>query len=514
MRVAQRMISRNYRRQVNSSLKKQADTLERSESGLKFKRLSDDVAAGSRAMHLQEERYQATQQLENTKDLIAEMKSVDSNMDSIHSVLQKVQERMLMGMSEDYGATAREVIAKEIHSAKEQILQFINNQFGGKYLFAGTNNSTQPFTANEDGKLCFNGIPVEQIYKSTTDGKYYYDKPVESKADDGTWVADAAETLFKAADAPNPDGSITYTTANGGTSIIKNADGTWTDNATPPTPIGNPTGVAVSEFNPDAAGKSTLFATTDAAGVTTYVDTVGTVKYVKDANGEYTTFTDANNNVFTKVGDTYEDAAGNPYVKVDDTTYKNEGSGAILDLSKGPVATTSPAVVPNSGDTYADIGLGLKIAGDTTVDTRTAFQVSFSGLTLTGFAGYDKVETITGKRGTEVAGNIYDLLTQIEGALHPVMDKAGLDDMHDQLVALTDNVGLTRTDLGNRMQYLEQTKDRLDDDITDMTTLETDLISSDPAQEAIKMKECEYVWLAVMQLGSKVLPASLLDFMS
>lgn len=46
MRVAQRMISRNYRRTVNSSLKKQADTLERSESGLKFKRLSDNVAAG------------------------------------------------------------------------------------------------------------------------------------------------------------------------------------------------------------------------------------------------------------------------------------------------------------------------------------------------------------------------------------------------------------------------------------------------------------------------------------
>ena len=43
--------------------------------------------------------------------------------------------------------------------------------------------------------------------------------------------------------------------------------------------------------------------------------------------------------------------------------------------------------------------------------------------------------------------------------------------------------------------------------------METDLISSDPAEEAIKMKECEYVWLALMQLGSKVLPASLLDFM-
>ena len=44
------MISRNYRRQVNSSLKKQADTLERSESGLKFKRLSDNVAADRKSV--------------------------------------------------------------------------------------------------------------------------------------------------------------------------------------------------------------------------------------------------------------------------------------------------------------------------------------------------------------------------------------------------------------------------------------------------------------------------------
>lgn len=511
MRVAQRMISRNYRRQVNSSLKKQADTLERSESGLKFKRLSDDVAAGSRAMHLQEERYQATQQLENTKDLIAEMKSVDSNMDSIHSVLQKVQERMLMGMSEDYGATAREVIAKEIHSAKEQILQFINNQFGGKYLFAGTNNSVQPFTANEDGKLCFNGIPVEQIYKSTTDGKYYYDKPVESKADDGTWV-ELNGALYRAADKPNLDGGVTYTLLGGTTTITKNPDGkTWTDGTNPVTP----TGVAVAEFKDSAGGA--LYATTDANGVTTYVDSVGTERYVQDSTGKYTTF--SSNGVVYRWN-----AATSQYDGTDGSTYEDDGtgnfvytdgSGATLDFSDAPTPVTAPAIVPNSGDTYADIGLGLKISGDTTVDTRTAFQVSFSGLTLTGFAGYDKVTPVFGKQhGTEVASNVYDLLTQIEGALTPVMDKAGLDDMFTQLVALTDNVGLTRTDLGNRMQYLEQTEDRLQDDINDMTTLETDLISSDPAQEAIKMKECEYVWLAVMQLGSKILPASLLDFMS
>jgi len=243
-----------------------------------------------------------------------------------------------------------------------------------------------------------------------------------------------------------------------------------------------------------------------------YVNDAGEAMFAK-AGGQFTMvtidgvqYTDDGTGTFKDAGNTASytlDADGTTFVSAAD------GSKVTIDERAG-----IPTVVPNSGDTYADIGLGLKISGDMTADPRTAFQVSFSGLTLTGFAGYDKVTPVIGDKGTEVASNIYDLLTQIEGALSPHFDKAGLDDMFTQLVNLTDQVGMTRTDLGNRVQYLELTESRLEDDIQDMTELETDLISSDPAQEAIKMKECEYVWLAVMQLGSKVLPASLLDFMS
>lgn len=447
MRVAQRMISRNYRRTVNSSLKKKADTLERSESGLKFKYLSDDVAAGARAMHVQEERYQSSQQLENVKELIKEMNSVDSNLKSVHSILQTVQERVLTGMSEDWGDTAREVIAKEIREKKEQILQFMNAQYGGKSLFSGTNNSTPPFTVSSDGLLQFNGIEVSKIYKSTADGKYYYDEPVTVG---GREVYDI-----------------------NGTTMYKDADGNLSTDAAG-------TNVTCSI---DADGKYTSF-------------TVGPVKYVDDGTGKFV-----------------DPTGGSPteYTTTDGLTF-DDGAGNTLTLPAAK-AVTKATVVPNSGDTYADIGLGLKISNDQDADPRTAFQISFSGLSCMGYAGKDKVETVFGDKGTEVSGNIYDLLTQIENALVP-LDKNTLDDCLTQLVTLTDQVGMVRTDLGNRMQYLELTETRLTDDITNMTALETDLISSNPAEEAIKLKECEYVWLAVMQLGSKILPASLLDFMS
>lgn len=352
MRVAQRMVSRNYMSNLNNSLLKRTESLNRTASGLKFSKLSDNVADGSRAMHIQEERYQATQQLDNTENLLAEMNSVDGNMESIQSILQTVQEKVLKGMSESYGQTNCEVLAKEISNLKEEILQFANAQFSGKYLFSGTANSKQPFTVSENGNIQFNGIEVSKIFKE--DGKFYY----------------------------------------------------------------------MDETDP-----------------------------------------------------------ANP--------------------KKTPV--------PHSDESYADIGLGLKINNGAQVDPRTAFKISFSGLDLLGNLpnSPDKLE-----QGDDVSNNVFDLLTQIENALVPELNNEAMDKLHTQLVKLTDNVGISRTDLGTRMSFLERTVSRLESDIDDMTQLESDLISSDPAEEAINMKQCEYIWMAVLQLGSQVLPTSLLDFMS
>lgn len=446
------MVSRNYRRQINSSLAKKNATLERSESGLRFSKLSDDVAAGSRAMHIQEERYQTNQQLENVKDLLAEQKSIDSNLSSMHSILQTIQERVLTGMSEDWGDTAREVIAKEIGEKREQLLQFANAQFGGHTLFGGTNNSTPPFTVSGEGKLLFNGIEVEGIWKDTTDGKYYYNKPV---------VDDKLGTQYSIAGQP---------------------------------------AVAGSFFSKDGE---------------TFTDATGAVAFKTNGNGGYETVT-IGGNQYTDDGTgtgTYVGPGRAIYTSTDGLNF-TDGVGNTVSFS-APRMETTAEVVPNSGDTFADIGLGLKISGDQRADPRTAYQVSFSGLTIMGNAGDDNfnLNPIIGANGTQVSGNLYDLLGQIQEALSEPMDKKALDDMYTQLVALTDDVGMVRTDLGNRMEYLQLTQTRLEDDITNMTALETDLISSDPAEEAIKMKECEYVWLALMQLGSKVLPASLLDFM-
>ncbi len=73
---------------------------------------------------------------------------------------------------------------------------------------------------------------------------------------------------------------------------------------------------------------------------------------------------------------------------------------------------------------------------------------------------------------------------------------------------------LSRLDLDTRAGFLNQLETRLESDITTLTESESNLVSADPAEEAIKLKESEYTWMAVLQLGAKLLPTSLLDFLS
>ena len=171
MRVAQRTISRNYMTSLNNTLSKRADILARSESGLRFEQLSEDVAAGARAMDTQESRYAATQQKNTAEALIKELYSAWKTMGSADSIVQDILEEMksAAGVRTE---EKLEAIKKNIGAMKAQYLQTMNTQYGGKYLFGGTNNATPPFTEGDDGRLQFNGITVANIYKYND--KYYY----------------------------------------------------------------------------------------------------------------------------------------------------------------------------------------------------------------------------------------------------------------------------------------------------------------------------------------------------
>lgn len=369
MRVAQRTINRNYLASLNNTLAKRADILSRSESGLRFDKLSEDVAAGARAMATQESRYAATQQMNTAEALVKELDSAWNALGSADKIVQDILEEMksAAGVRTE---EKLEAIKEKVGAMKAQYLQTMNSQYGGKYLFGGTNNATPPFTEGEDGRLEFNGVPVANIYK--LDGKYYY--------------------------------------------------------------------------TADGAPKNLI-----------YDNTVDPPKVI----------------------------------------------GSKDDL------------VPQSGRIYLDTGLGLSV-GEDGVDSRTAFQVNVVGLDAMGFMDFIP-EVKDGLEDDDAwirqTNNIYDLVTQVEEMLSPDYDEKHLDDLQLRLTQMNDTMRMARTFMDTQTTSLEYLVDRLKSDIDGMEKLEDSLMTAEPAGEAIKMKNVEYAWQAVLALGNQILPSSLLDYM-
>ncbi|MEM1485297.1 flagellar hook-associated protein FlgL [Oscillospiraceae bacterium PP1C4] len=342
MRITQSMMTRNFLKSLNRNLGNIAKSNERLASGRKFTKISENVSDGSRALRIREQLSDNEQYLVNIRDANGELSSAESNMLSINDILQTVHEKVVKGMTDTTSADGRAIIAKEIDSLKEQVLQFSNAKFADRYLFSGTNNSTSPFSVGSDGRALYNGKPVDQIQQ--------------------------------------------------------------------------------------------------------------------DADGQY---------------------------------FIMEGG------VKSPI--------PQSKDMFIDVGLGIQMSG-TKVDPKSAFKTSFSGMDILG------VGTET-KNGITTSNNLYNLLGDIADALSPNFDRAKLDAYSTKLTKQTDALMLNITDIGTRATFLEKSAERIENDIENLTEMRSKLEAVSDTAESMNMKMFDYSWKATLQIGSRVIPTSLMDFL-
>lgn len=163
-------------------------------------------------------------------------------------------------------------------------------------------------------------------------------------------------------------------------------------------------------------------------------------------------------------------------------------------------------VVPMDSDIYADVGLGLRMVGSD-VQSDTAFKVSYSGLEIIGIS----------KDGTAPTGesnNIYDLLTKIREAMTSSDYLTTLGTLDTELTAKKDTFGKFITDVGTKTSYLETLEESLNTKIDSYTSQISTLMGVDDAREATNQTLNDYVLKAVLSMGSKILPLSLMDYLN
>lgn len=154
-----------------------------------------------------------------------------------------------------------------------------------------------------------------------------------------------------------------------------------------------------------------------------------------------------------------------------------------------------------NGSNYVDIGFNFALSGDKT-DPNTAFKDSYSGVEAFGY----------GKNADGTPVNAYSLL----GRMVTDLRNNNIDGLEKDLNGISDSMGFlltSITDIGARSTLLEDTFSRLENEYIVLAETQGKLEGIDLSEEAIYNKSHEMSWMVTLQLGSKILPQTIFDFL-
>lgn len=149
---------------------------------------------------------------------------------------------------------------------------------------------------------------------------------------------------------------------------------------------------------------------------------------------------------------------------------------------------------------FVDVGLGMKF--DTQIDQSSVVQLNTSAIHLLGY----------GKNGNGTPNNLVSLLNKVVSDLKSG-DVSQISEYQKQLKESVDRVLVQVTDIGTRYAYLENSINRLENEKLNLTDQQNHLESIDYEEETILNKSYDMAYQISLQLGSKVLPLSIFDFM-
>ncbi|MDL2252739.1 hypothetical protein LJC49_01520 [Ruminococcaceae bacterium OttesenSCG-928-I18] len=149
---------------------------------------------------------------------------------------------------------------------------------------------------------------------------------------------------------------------------------------------------------------------------------------------------------------------------------------------------------------YVDIGFGYKDKNGY-VDPDTAFKDTYSGVECFGY----------GKNEDDIPINAWSLLGDMVNSLRG----GNLDRLGQDLDAISGSMEFmltSITEIGARTVTLDNTAARLENEYENLADALKNVESIDVAEEIIYNKDYEMSWLITLQLGSKILPQTIFDF--
>ena len=223
--------------------------------------------------------------------------------------------------------------------------------------------------------------------------------------------------------------------------------------------------------------------------------TIETDVYIDDGMGGY---------VLTNAAQRADVIAGTTPGYTEDTSTTYTFNGAAIDPTKVDVTQANAKFFPGSNPILIDVGLGIRYNADGTVDESTAMDISMSGADIVG-------------NGTDKNGdsqNILQLCFDSAKALRDGDTVRALELM-DKINASKTTLLVNINNLGVKQKSVDFYTDKIDTDDYNLAASQISAEGMSLEEQAAAMtehKSMEAAYNAVLQMGSKVVPTSIFDF--
>ena len=155
-----RISDNNLNFQFNSSMVnnnvKLNKTTEQISTQSTINRFSDDPIGAIQLESLNKQTIQNSQYIENSKNVLSNLGKYESFVDSILELGNQINELLLQGANETIDDSGRSGIVTEVETLKEEMVQMLNKQDEGHYIFSGTNSKTSAVD-NSSGSYVITG---------------------------------------------------------------------------------------------------------------------------------------------------------------------------------------------------------------------------------------------------------------------------------------------------------------------------------------------------------------------
>lgn len=148
MRVSDKVLYNTVTNNLQQNLDKLLKLQENASSGKKINYPSDDPIGAMKIIDYDTAISKTEQYQRNVDNGTAFLNATESAISTTQEILIRAKELSISARNDTISAADRSIMAKEVDQLYQEAMQIANTQFNGRYLFAGYNVSTQPYSSD------------------------------------------------------------------------------------------------------------------------------------------------------------------------------------------------------------------------------------------------------------------------------------------------------------------------------------------------------------------------------